>query len=90
MTGQEVPELEDHTPYSNCGKKDLLELNKLVSMMRIEIIPPHSNKTIKAYTPLVLLGTSRNVMAEPLHRNDKAFSHGLHVCPSYNTYNCGS
>ena len=31
-----------------------------------------------------------NVMMEPLHPNDKALPQGLHVCPSYSTYNCGS
>ena len=31
-----------------------------------------------------------HVMMEPLHRNDKALPQGLHVQPSYNTYNCGS
>ena len=31
-----------------------------------------------------------NVMTEPLHRDDKALPRGLHVCPSYSTYNCGS
>ena len=30
-----------------------------------------------------------NVMTEPLHRNDKALP-GLHVRPSYSTYNCGN
>ena len=31
-----------------------------------------------------------NVMMEPLHRTDKALPMGLHVHPSYGTYNCGS
>ena len=83
MIGQEVAEFEDHTPYLNHGMEDLLELNELVSTMRTEIIPPHSNKTIKACTPLVLMGTSMNVIMEPLHRNDKALPQGLHVHPSY-------
>ena len=55
-----------------------------------EIIPTQSNKTIKAHTPLVLMGTSMNVMTEPLYQNDKAVPQGLHVCLSYGTYNCGS
>ena len=36
------------------------------------------------------MGTSMNVMTEPLHQDDKAHPQGLHVCPSYGTYNCGS
>ena len=88
--GQEPSEFEDHTPYSNWGMEDLLKLNELVSTTRAEIIPPQSNKTIKACTPLVLMGTSMNVMMEPLHQNDKALPRGLHVCPSYSRYNCGS
>ena len=90
VTGQEVPEFEDHTPYSNQGMEDLLKLNEIVSTMRTEIIPPHSNKTIKAHTHLVLMGTSMNMMMEPLHRDDKVLPQSLHVHPSYNTYNCGS
>ena len=70
-TVQEPPKFEDHTPYLNWGMKDLLELNELVSATKTEIIPPRSNKTIKAHTPLVLMGTSMNVMTEPLHGNDK-------------------
>ena len=37
-----------------------------------------------------MIETSMNVMTEPLHRDDKAVPRGLHVCPSYGTYNCGS
>ena len=70
--------------------EDLLELNKVASAIKTEIIPPRSNKTIKAHTPLVLMGKSMNVMMEPLHQTDKALPQGLHVCPSYGTYNCGS
>ena len=36
------------------------------------------------------MGTSINVMTEPLHQNDKALPRGLHVHLSYGTYNCGS
>ena len=36
------------------------------------------------------MGTSMNVITEPLHRDDKALPQGLHVHPSYGTYNCGS
>ena len=71
-TGQEPPKSEDHTPYSNQGMEDILELNEVVSAIKTEIIPPRSNKTIKAHTPLVLMGTSMNVMMEPLHRTNKA------------------
>ena len=71
-TGQEPPKFEDHTPYSNQGMEDLHELDELASATRTEIIPPQSNKTIKACIPLVLIGTSMNVMTEPLHQNDKA------------------
>ena len=66
-TGQEPPKFKDHTPYSNRGMEDPLELNKVASAIKTEIIPPRSNKTIKAHTPLVLMGTSMNVMTEPLH-----------------------
>ena len=38
--GEEPPEFEDHTPYSNKGMEDLLKLNELVSTVRTEIIPP--------------------------------------------------
>ena len=70
--------------------EDLLKLNELVSATRTEIILPQSNKTIKACTQLVLMGTSMNVMTEPLHRKDKALPRGLHVSPSYGMYNCSS
>ena len=70
--------------------EDLIKLNKVASAIKTEIIPPRSNKTIKACTQLVLMGTSMNVMTEPLHRTDKALPRGLHVHPSYGTYNCGS
>ena len=66
-TGQEPPKFKDHTPYSNQGMEDLLKPNELLSATRTEIIPPQSNKTIKACTPLVLMGTSMNVMPEPHH-----------------------
>ena len=64
-TGQEPPKFKDHTPNLNLRMEDLLELNELVSTTRTEIIPPQSNKTIKAHAPLVLMGTSMNVMMEP-------------------------
>ena len=38
--GEEPPEFEDHTPYSNKGMEDLFELNELASTVRTEIIPP--------------------------------------------------
>ena len=50
-TGQEPPKFEDHTSYLNQGMEDLLELNKVASATKTEIIPPQSNKTIKACTP---------------------------------------
>ena len=58
--------------------------------MRTELIPPQLNKTIKACTPFVLIGTSMNVMTELFHQNNKALPRGQHVCPSYGMYNCGS
>ena len=70
--------------------EDLLELNKVASAIKTEIIPPQSNKTIKAHTPLVLMETSMNIMTEQLHQTNKALPLGLHVHPSYGTYNCGS
>ena len=47
-TREKPSEFEDHTPFSNKGTEDLLKLNELVSTIRTEIIPPQSNKTIKA------------------------------------------
>ena len=70
--------------------EDLLKLNKVASAIKTEIIPPRLNKTIKAHTPLVLMGTSMNVIMEPLHQTNKALPQGLHVHLSYGTYNCGS
>ena len=66
-TGQEPPKFEDHTPYSNRGMEDLLILSEVASAIKTEIILPQSNKTIKAHSPLVLMGTSMNMMTEPLH-----------------------
>ena len=66
------PKFKDHTPYSNRGMEDLLELNEVASAIKTEIIQPRSNKTIKAHTPLVLMGTSMNVMTKPLHQTNKA------------------
>ena len=88
-TGQELP-FEDHSPYSNQGMEDLLEMNEIMVTIQTEIIPPRSNKTIKAHMPLVLFGMSMNVITEPLHRNNKALPQGFHELPSYTTYNCGS
>ena len=65
-TGEELPKFKDHSPYSNRGMEDLLELNELLSTAQTEVIPPQSNKTIKGRTPLVLMGTHMNVMTEPL------------------------
>ena len=58
--------------------EDLLKLNEVASAIKTEIILPRSNKTIKAHSPLVLMGTSMNVMMEPLHRTDRALPQGLH------------
>ena len=70
--------------------EDLLKLKEVANAIKTEIIPPRSNKTIKACSPLVLMGTSMNVMMEPLHRTNRALPQGLHVHPSYDTHNCGS
>ena len=51
--------------------EDLLKLNEVASAIKTEIILPRLNKTIKAHTPLVLMGTSMNIMTEPLHRTHK-------------------
>ena len=88
--GEGPPEFEDHAPYSNKEMEDLLELNELASTVRTEIIPPQFNKTIKARTPLVLMGTHIKVITEPLHWYDNALPPELHVRPSYGMYNCGS
>ena len=47
--------------------EDLLELNEVASAIKTEVILPRLNETIKAHTPLVLMGTTMNVMMEPLH-----------------------
>ena len=70
--------------------EDHLKLNELVRTTKTEIIPSRLNKTIKAHTSLVPMETSMNMMTEPLHQNDKALPQGLHVYPSYSTYNSGS
>ena len=70
--GEEPPEFEDHTLYSNKGMEDLLKLSELASTVRTEIIPPQSNKTIKARIPLVLMGTHMKMLTEPLHQDDRA------------------
>ena len=75
-TGQEPLKFKDHTPYLNQGMEDLLKLNELASAIKTEIILPQSNKTIKARTPLVLMGTSMNAMTEPLHLTDEALPQG--------------
>ena len=36
------------------------------------------------------MGTCMNMITEPLHQDDKALPQGLHVRPSYGTYNFGS
>ena len=36
------------------------------------------------------MGTSMNIMTEPLHQTNKALTQGVHVCPGYDTYNCDS
>ena len=89
-TGQRPPEFKDHMRYLNRAMEDLLKLNKIASATKTEIIPPRSNKTIWARTPLVLTGTKMNVMTEPLHLTDKVLPPRLHIHPSYGTYNCGS
>ena len=70
--GEEPPEFKDHTLYSNKEMENLLELNELAITIRTEIIPPQYNKTIKARTPLVLMGTCMNVITKPLHWDGKA------------------
>ena len=89
-TGQKPPEFEDHMLYSNRGMEDLLELNEIAGTTRTEIILARFNKTIWACTPLVLTGAKMNVMPEPLHQTNKALPQGLHVHPSYGTYNYGN
>ena len=76
VIGEEPPEFEDHTPFSNRGMKDLLELDELVSTVWTEVIPPWSNKTIKAHTPLMLMRVRVNVITELLHRDDEALLGG--------------
>ena len=66
-TCQEPPKFEDHTPCSNRGMEDLPKLNEVASAIKTEISPPQLNKTIKARTPLVLMGTCMNIMTELLH-----------------------
>ena len=71
-TGQGPLKFKDHTPYLNRGMEDILELNELASAIKTEVIPPQLNKAIKACTQLVLMGTSMNVMMEPLYQTSKA------------------
>ena len=86
------------TIHPSAGKYTILksrngrptQTEEIASATKTEIILPGSNKTIRARTPLVLMGTKMNVMTEPLHRTDKALPRGLHVCLSYGTYNYGS
>ena len=88
--GIELPQFEDHIPYSNKGMEDLLDIDKVIHAVNTVVIPPRQNKIIKGQTSLVLYGTKMNVATEPLKRGDPPLSRGLHLQLSHMRYNCGS
>ena len=88
--GVEPPQFEDHTPYSNKGMEDLLDINEVIHTVNTVVIPPRASRTIKGQTFLVLFGTKMNVVTEPLKRGDLPLPRGLHLWPSHARYNCGS
>ena len=79
--GIELPQFKDHTPYSNKGMEDLLDIDKVMYTV---------NTVIKGWTSLVLYGTKMNVATEPLKRGDPPLPRGLHLWSSHTRYNCGS
>ena len=88
--GIEPPQFEDHTPYSNKGMEDLLDIDEVIYAVNTVVIPPRQNKIIKDRTSLVLYGTKMNVATEPLKRGDPPLPRGLHLRLSHTRYNCGS
>ena len=52
VIGEEPPEFEDHTPFSDKGMKDLLELDELVSTVHTEVIPPGPTRPLRPIPPL--------------------------------------
>ena len=88
--GVEPPQFEDHTPNSNKGVEDLLDINEVIHTVNTVVIPPRASRIIKGRTSLVLFGTKMNVASEPLKRGDPPLSRGLHLQPSHTRYNCGS
>ena len=88
--GIELPQFEDHTPYSNKGMEDLLDIDKVIFAVNTVVIPPRQNKIIKGQTSLVLHGTKMNMATEPLKRGDPPLPRGLHLWLSHPRYNCRS
>ena len=76
--GVEPPQFEDHTPYSNKGMEDLLDINEVIHTINTVVIPPRASRIIKGQTSLVLFGTKMNVATEPLKRGDPPLPRGLH------------
>ena len=66
--GVEPPQSEDHTPYSNKGMKDLLDIDEVIQTLNTFVIPPRASRIIKGQTSLVLFGAKMNVVTEPLKR----------------------
>ena len=49
---EEPPEFEDHTPFSNRGMKDLLELDELVSTIQMRSFPHGPTRPLRLILPL--------------------------------------
>ena len=88
--GIELPQFEDHTPYSNKGMEDLLDIDEVIYAVSTVIIPPRQIKIIKGWTSLVLYGTKMNVATEPLKKGDPPLPRELHLWSSHTRYNCVS
>ena len=86
--GVEPSQFEDHTPYSNKGMEDLLDIDEAIHGINTVVIPLRSG-IFKGQTSLVLFGTKMNVATEPLKRGDPPLPRGLHLRPSHARYNCG-
>ena len=77
--GVEPPQFEDHTPYSNKGMQDMLDIDEVIQAVNSVVIPPRASRIIKDWTSLVLLETKINVVTEPLKRGDPPLPRGLHL-----------
>ena len=77
--GVEPSQFEDHTPYSNKGMEDLLDINEVIHTVNTVVIPPRASRIIKGQTSLVLFGRKMNVVTESLKRGDLLLPRGLHL-----------